>query len=246
MNNAALKMLILKSGSTFASTRKRYGDFDEWVMAYAGLKPDNTRIVDATNFEKLPADCDFSGIIITGSHAMVTDNLEWMAPVSRWISTNVRRHVPVLGICFGHQLLARAMGGEVGYHPAGREIGTVSVSLSPIGGNDVLFGGMPEKFSAHATHAQTVIRLPQNAICLASNRFEPHHAFRIGRCAWGVQFHPEFSADVMHAYIEAQGDELLKAGCSISALNAGVTETAAANALLKRFTAYCHLNAFPP
>lgn len=242
MKDIDMKMLILKAGSTFASIRRRYGDFDAWILAYAGLNSETTRVVDAAKIGDLPMDGDFSGVIITGSHTMVTDRQKWIDHLSRWISEVARSNIPILGICFGHQLMARAMGGEVGYHPAGCEIGTVPVSLTPTGGSDSLLGSMPKMFPAHATHAQTVIRLPKKAHCLASNPFEPHHAFRIGRCAWGVQFHPEFSAEVMHAYIEEQADDLRKSGYSISALKAGVAETASANVILKRFTAYCHLN----
>src|SRR5690606_3562878 len=67
---------------------------------------------------------------------------------------------------------------------------------------DPLLNILPERFKAQVTHAQSVKRLPPDATLLAGNDLEPHHAFRIGERTWGVQFHPEFSAEVMRAYIE--------------------------------------------
>lgn len=241
MADGRKNIVILKTGSSFPETRRTFGDFDEWIMAYAGLTSEETRVIEAFSDDKFPTDNCFCGVIITGSHAMVTDGDEWIARASQWIMQMVELQMPVLGICFGHQLLAHAMGGDVGYHAGGREVGTVGVFLTPEGVEDSLLGGMPEVFPAHATHVQTVTRLPRGAIRLASNSFEPHHAFRIGTCAWGVQFHPEFSVEVMHAYIDHQRDALPGVGCVARTLKACVKETAAANSLLKRFTDYCRL-----
>lgn len=233
-------MLILKTGSALPSIRKQWGDFDHWIMAHAGLNREDSVVVDAATIEELPAHNDFCGVIITGSPAMVTDNSPWIKRAAKWISGTVGNRIPLFGICFGHQLLAHAMGGEVDDHPGGREIGTVSVHLTPAGQRDTLFGGMPATFPAHTTHAQTIIKLPPGAHCLASNPFEAHHAFRIGPSAWGVQFHPEFSVEVMHAYINAHSAKSTTEGGALSALQAGVTGTAAASALLRKFNAYCH------
>lgn len=203
------------------------------------MNPQETDVVEAVKAVALPEHCDFSGIIITGSHAMLTDGDLWISRTLRWIAAAVEKEIPVLGICFGHQMLARAMGGDVDYHPRGREIGTVAVSLTPEGAEDPLLADMPKVFPVHATHAQTVTRLPSGALLLATNPFEPHHAFRIGRWAWGVQFHPEFSADVMNAYIDKQREALMGENRSIRALKECVMETAAANEVLTRFKDVC-------
>ncbi len=239
MSDDARKILILKTGSTFESTRNALGDFENWIRTHAVLSPQETEVVDASGAEDLPMYSDFAGVIITGSHAMVTDGDEWIGRALGWIADAVKKETPVLGICFGHQMLARAMGGEVDNHPRGLEIGTKTVFLTPAGSKDPLLGDMPLVFPAHTTHAQTVTRLPQKALLLASNPFEPHHAFRIGRCAWGVQFHPEFSTDAMRAYIDEQREVLMEGNQSLSALKEGVLKTAAANALLKRFKLLC-------
>ncbi|NTW83981.1 MAG: C26 family cysteine hydrolase domain-containing family, partial [Chlorobiaceae bacterium] len=134
-------------------------------------------------------------------------NLPWSIALERWIPGIVEAAVPFLGICYGHQLLGRATGGEVGYHPLGRELGTVEIRLESEGIDDPLFSNIPETFMAHSAHSQSVLRLPPGAVLLASGKYEPYHSFRIGKAAWGVQFHPEYSADIMSADIcEGEND----------------------------------------
>lgn len=231
------KLYILKVGSTFPATAKQFGDFDAWTSAGLGAMAIPTLVVDAEQGADLPRLEECAGVVITGSHAMVTDNLPWSLKLESWIPSLLGARVPLLGICYGHQLLARAAGGEVGYHPRGKEIGTVAIELLPAAARDPLFKALPTSFLAHATHAQTVLRLPPGATPLASNSFEPNHAFGLQGCAWGVQFHPEYSAEIMRVYIRAQASALEAKGKDVAALLATVTETPAAAATLKNFAA---------
>ena len=231
--------VIIKTGSTFSAVRQRFGDFEEWMIKGCCLTNAEVPIIDVMEGEDLPPVEDLSGAIITGSPAMATDRAEWMNNLALWITRAVENNVPLLGVCFGHQILAQAMGGSVDYHPEGREIGTVEIKLTEEGRRDPLLGHLPEAFTAHVTHAQTVTRLPSNALRLAGNPFEIHHAFRLGEDAWGVQFHPEFTADIMHAYVSEHAEALSNQGRDVVALKAAIGPTQAANALLKRFYIYC-------
>ena len=89
--------------------------------------------------------------------------------------------------------------------------------------------------SLKVTHRQSVLKLPDSAVLLARNSYEPHQAFRIGPCAWGVQFHPEFTDEVMAAYLEVQTPDLEKENLDAAALKAAVTAAPEANGLLGRF-----------
>lgn len=100
---------------------------------------------------------------------------------------------------------------------------------------DPLFAELPDVFHAQAVHRQTAVRLPPGAECLARNDFEPHHAFRFGEAAWGVQFHPEFDAFAMRGYIRHLADALRNDGADPEALARTVTDTPAAAAILARF-----------
>jgi GMP synthase (glutamine-hydrolysing) len=229
--------VIIKTGSTLLALRQRFGDFEDWMRAGCGLS--GARVIDVAEGEALPVPDTLFGVIITGSPAMVTDRSEWMQSLAVWLREAVREKIPLLGVCFGHQLLAQAMGGCVDYHPEGREIGTVAIELTEEGKRDPLLGHLPDRFTAHVTHAQSVRRLPANALRLAANAYEAHQAFRVGECAWGVQFHPEFTAEIMLGYVAEHAAALHEQGRDVAALKSAIAETEAANALLKRFYGYC-------
>ena len=229
------KLYIVKIGTTFPTTEKRHGDFDRWTAIALGPVEIEIGIVDAEHGASLPKEEECAGVVITGSHAMVTENAPWSVKLERWITFLIQKKIPVFGICYGHQLLAQASGGKVDFHPYGKEIGTVRIQLLPGCSNDPLFEGLPESFLAHVTHSQTVLNLPEGAICLAANTHEPNHAFRLGECAWGVQFHPEYNTDIMRSYIQEQTKELESAGLDVSRLLYAVSETPIAVQILRNF-----------
>ena len=227
---------IIKAGTTFPEVAEEYGDFDRWTIEAMGISAEEAIVIDVQNNEPLPEPGECMGVVITGSHAMVTEHLPWSDRLLEWIPEILRKNIPYMGICYGHQLLAEAMGGEVGFHPGGKEIGTVDIELSEECVNDPLFKTMPGHFPVHVTHSQCVLTLPPGAVILASNSFEPYHAIRIGSRAWGVQFHPEYNTDIMKGYIIQQANELTKSGRDIDGIMMTVRETPEASELIKRFT----------
>jgi GMP synthase (glutamine-hydrolysing) len=228
-------IVIIKAGSTFPSIKQNWGDFDDWVIAACDSSHVSFSVIDMIEGQELPNTDGLSGIIITGSHAMVTDLEPWISSLEAWISQVAKQNIPVLGICFGHQILAQALGGLVDYHPGGREIGCVPIALTTEANQDPLLSGLPQQFMAHTTHAQSVRSLPPGAQLLAENPFESHHAFRVDKHVWGVQFHPEFTSEIMRQYIDEQTPTLLNQGFDVDALQLAVSNTVEANGLLKRF-----------
>jgi GMP synthase (glutamine-hydrolysing) len=229
------KLYIIKVGSTFPSTAIQFGDFDKWTIDKLGSPDVETQVVDAEQGFELPDVSECAGVIITGSHAMVTEELPWSLRLEAWIPTLLKAEVPLLGVCYGHQLLAKCMGGAVTFHPQGKEIGTVEIELKPETVDDALFQNLPRQFVVHTSHSQTVRHLPPGAIRLASNAHEPNHAFRLGDSAWGVQFHPEYDADVMRSYIVEQQAELEAAGKDVTELLNAVIETPHSSQILRNF-----------
>ena len=196
-------LAILKAGATWPAMAERHGDFEDWLRRNLGEEAGRHTIVVPVAEGVLPPPPEtLSGAIITGSHAMVTDRPAWSEALAGWLCQAVPAGLPVLGICYGHQLLAPAMGGEVANLEGGPEVGTVSVTLTEAAQTDPLFKDLPASFPAHASHVQSARRLPRGAVRLAHNPREPHHAFRVGPRAWGVQFHPEFDTVAMGAYVK--------------------------------------------
>jgi len=227
-------LLLIKTGSSFEEIIQRHGDFEQLFLAAMGDVPATVDIIDAQQ-SPLPALSDYDGVLITGSHSMVSDHEAWSDALLPAIREMAERQLPVLGICYGHQLIAEALGGSAGYHPEGAEIGTCPVQLTEAGQADPLLGTLPVTFNAHLTHSQSALTLPDNAVLLACNDYEPHQAFRVNNNIWGVQFHPEFTAGVNRIYFDKQLEKLEALGRDIDTLREQICETTEANTLIRRF-----------
>ncbi|HWT71823.1 MAG TPA: glutamine amidotransferase [Oxalicibacterium sp.] len=227
-------LVIFKAGSTFADLARAHGDFEDWITRGVGDALSIT-VVDARKAAALPQLDNTAAAIVTGSHAMVTDRAPWSERLAAWLSDAHRQEIPLLGICYGHQLLADALGGEVAYHSQGMEIGSVAIDKTPAAASDPLFADLPEHFMGNVVHSQSVRSLPPEATLLARNAFDPHQAFRVGRHSWGVQFHPEFDEKTMRAYFDRMGEDLASRGIDAGAKRREVVPTAAAASVLLRF-----------
>lgn len=229
------KILIIKTGTTFPQINKKYGDFEDFVIKQADLMKEDVIVWSVYKNDTLPDLKDVSGVIITGSHSMVTDSEPWSEVAEKYLRDIADKAIPVLGICYGHQLICQAFGGTVGYHPKGKEVGTVNIQLTEEGRKDELLKVLPENFLGHVTHSQTVLKLPESAKTLSVNDFEKNHAFVIHGNIWGVQFHPEFNLGIIQAYILEQEDTLIKEGHDIDNLYNSLKEHEYGKMLLRRF-----------
>ena len=229
--------LIIETGQPVASMR-RHGSFAHWIRVAAGLDRDDTVVIDVEHGGELPSREGFAGVVVTGSAAMVPDRHPWSERTAAWLRDAAHAGLPLFGICYGHQLIAHALGGEVGPNEVGREMGTVRIHLHPAAQDDPLFAGLPDSFAAQATHLQSVLRPPAGATVLAHNDHDACHAFRWGESTWGVQFHPEFSAGHMRGYIRARRDALaLEQRCD-KQLASEVHAAPQARNILRRFIAH--------
>jgi GMP synthase (glutamine-hydrolysing) len=139
----------------------------------------------------------YEGVILSGSpsDAWVDD------PVNRSLAGLILacrdRQLPFLGVCFGHQLLAHVLGGNVARNPKGVELGVVPLELTDAGRQSPLFAGFPAKFEALESHQDAVLSLPPGAELLAQGEHTHIQAFRCDPCLMGVQFHPEMDPDIV-------------------------------------------------
>ena len=156
---------------------------------------------DAVDGE-LPETFEFDGVVVTGSRASVYWDEAWIPPLVEWVGEAADRGLPVLGVCYGHQVLAEALGGRV----AGMDEFEIGYNEVTRVADDELFEGIDETFTAFTTHGDAVVDLPPGARPLAENEFGVH-AFRKDRC-WGVQFHPEYDTDTAREVAEGKRDRI--------------------------------------
>jgi GMP synthase (glutamine-hydrolysing) len=229
------KILIIKTGSTIDSLLAKGEDFEDWFIAASGWPASEFHLCSIHLDEPLPELSGLDGIIITGSAAYLSDLAPWNYIGADYLRRAHEQAIPLLGICYGHQLLAWAFDGDVGFHPGGREIGSVTINLTTAAESDPLLAGLGSRFMAQVSHQQSVLRLPEAAVRLAENDFEPNHGFRLGDSTWGFQFHPEFSTEVMRAYIAARAQTIAAEGIEPDDLLDRVQPTPQSTALIERF-----------
>jgi len=140
----------------------------------------------------------FDGVIISGSQSSVyDDNRPWIQPLSRWVEGAIADDIPLLGVCWGHQLLAQILGGTV--KGGSYELGYVEVTQET---EDPIWTNIPNPFTVFATHSDHVVEMPTGATLLASNDTGVQ-AFRHEQ-VYTVQFHPEYDRQTATAMIHSK------------------------------------------
>lgn len=199
-----MEVIIIKSGSSHASLRNKYGDFDQLIKQRLLKQNLSTTTITIQHQPPLPEPKSTGAVIITGAHEDVTDNSAWMIYLAHWIRELFRNNTPLLGICFGHQIIAKALGGKVGDNPNGGEFGLIEVyKHKDLNENPLMF--QTPLIYAYASHCQTVLELPPGAKSLAFSHKDINQMVRYSPYCWGVQFHPEFNRNVVHEYWRRNG-----------------------------------------
>ena len=226
------QLLIVVTGEPTPSVAAMHGDFTRILERAFGKSLGSTAVVDARREALHGAARGADAIVITGSAAHVHEREPWVVATEHWVASEAQAGRPMLGLCFGHQLLASALGGEVLTNPAGREMGTVALERLT---DDPLFAGLPTHFAVNTCHLDTVTSLPHGALVLARSVLDAHQAVRFGERCYGVQFHPEFDGAVMRGYVEAKRDALLAEGRDPARMLDDARDTPEASGILRNF-----------
>jgi GMP synthase (glutamine-hydrolysing) len=230
----ARPLVVIFTGSTVPDVKARFGDFDShFRAAIAGAWEGQWSSVDARQEDApLPDPDAVAGVIITGSAHSVTERAPWMLRLEAWIRDAVAREMPLLGVCFGHQLIGSALGGEVRRNPRGRRIGTMKVRRTD---EDPLLEGLPQEFDVNLTHQDHVSTAPAGIRKLITADHDDVHAFAVGNKVRAVQFHPEFHDGIIRGYISARRNILKDEGLDPDAIDANVMDAPHARRILHNF-----------
>ena len=170
-------------------------------------------------------------VLISGSKHSAYETLPWVPDFEQRIRKWIELGTPMLGVCFGHQIIAKALGGTVEKGANGAEVGAVEVTLTKAGENDAVFARFDTQFRIGTFHKDVVTDLPPGAVVLAKNDKYSTQALRFNERTVGVQFHLEFTAKHIIDIIERNKDELVQNELfpSMEALEQAVSELKRSN-----------------
>ncbi len=211
-----MAILIIETGTPPGKIPEKCGGTAQWFVNQLSDFGKKADIVRPYLGDSIPSPDSVKGAIITGSWAMVTDKADWSERTAEWIRQAIAIDMPLLGVCYGHQLMAHALGGKVGTNPYGGEKGSFRVTLTETGKQNPLLDGFPETFDANLFHEQSVLELPEKAEVLAFSDKDGYQMLRYGTSTFSVQFHPEFTKEVLKAAWEDDVGENGTVTCPIA------------------------------
>ena len=171
----------------------------------------------------------------SGDHS-VTDDDPFMPWLENMVGHAVDEGKPLFGICWGHHMLARALGGRVITDPESEEIGTYPVELTEPGRSDPLFADLPDSFPANLVHHDCVVEPPPGCLELARSARCRFQAIRLaGRPVYGTQFHGEMTRSQLRRRLLMYQEEYLETEEQAEEVVDGLQPTGEAHSLLKRF-----------
>jgi len=194
------RVTIIETGLIGAQNRARHGSFPEMFERLIGAEDESIAfdVVSIINGEPLPDPDTLQAILITGSSAGVYDGLDWIAPLEDFVRAAYAKRIPMVGVCFGHQLMAQALGGTVRKSEKGWGIGRHVYDVVP--DNGVIDG---ETIAIACSHQDQVIEPPAGATTIFRSPFTPHAGILYANgTAMSVQPHPEFTAAFAHICCE--------------------------------------------
>jgi GMP synthase-like glutamine amidotransferase len=197
-----MKLTIIQTGEVPEQLRDRFGPYHKMFEAmFAATGQGFTcEVVPLTDGAPLPDAGTLEGIVLTGSPAGVYDDLPWIEPLRRFIRDAYGRATPMLGICFGHQIMADALGGDVRKSEKGWGLGRHNYTVTA---RPRYMAAAPAALAIACSHQDQVLAPPAEAEVILASGFTPNAglAYRNG-AALSFQPHPEFSDDYTAALAE--------------------------------------------
>jgi GMP synthase-like glutamine amidotransferase len=199
--------VLLTNNDTSAFAAHFPNDGQKVVQLLQPLRPNWSFEVVPVKDGVLPASPEaFDGYVITGSPASVNDDhLPWVGQLLDFIRAVDAVRQPLIGLCFGHQAVARALGGQVARNAAGWGLGTAPTHWTT---TPAWMQPSQATTTLMAAHNEQVTHMPEGAVCLGGSDFCPIGSMQIGQHIWTTQFHPEMPLVFMKALLGYLDDKL--------------------------------------
>lgn len=188
-------------------------EHQEWFEAAMELEPGQIETIYAAD-QNYPDLLNYDGVVVGGSIHSVYEDLPWIPALEDFIRNVFQINKPYLGVCFGHQIAIKALGGKVSKGTSGPEVGRTPVQLTKEGKYDKLFYDLPEEFDVAQFHGDAVTDLPESEDikALVINEKYDTQAFAYGEFARTVQFHPEFNPPIINRILDRHKKDLFADG----------------------------------
>ena len=212
-NTKGKRFAVLQAGTAHPRARQRLGDCGEMFISLLREPGDVWDVYDVEH-GIFPQDLSaHDGFVITGSRHSVYESLPWIEQLLELVREIHRRAIRLVGLCFGHQAIAMALGGKVELNPKGWDIGLVELSLTEAARGLRSFRGVPGPLGILVSHMDTVTRLPEGAVHLAFSRRTEYEMYALGDSVLSLQGHPEYDREVIEEIIEClSGASILPPG----------------------------------
>tara|TARA_X000000368_G_scaffold75813_1_gene56214 strand:+ start:424 stop:1137 length:714 start_codon:yes stop_codon:yes gene_type:complete len=203
-----MKIGILLVGRASEDLVEKYGTYAEMLIALINsdekvFEFETFNILDSI-FPKNHLECD--GWIVTGSPHGVYEEHSWIPPVSQLINDIYNANLPIFGVCFGHQLIAQALGGHVEKSIKGWGLGLHTYKID---NSASYMGNLSEELTLNICHQDQVLQLPENSTLYASSEFCENAGFYIKDKVLTMQAHPEFKVDFTEALLNARREVII-------------------------------------
>jgi GMP synthase (glutamine-hydrolysing) len=203
-------LLLIKIAGTLPVIAESVGDYDLW---FRDSLPAGARLDVANPLSgEMPDFHLYDGIIVSGSPHSVNKPLPWYRTLEQMLHTAWDLDLPMLGVCFGHQFMARMRGGSVITNPDGFLCGPRPVQLEAKGEDHFLFQGLPAQFQANYCNFEIVSLLPEGGEVLALGPHGEPVAMSYKEKVVSVQFHPEATARIAETWMRHFGQEVAGEG----------------------------------
>lgn len=195
---------VLITGDPAPASKAKHGDYGELFKTLLDRQGIGWAFFD-TRLNQYPSDIEkHQAYIITGSASTAHENLPWIQELKSFIRCLHKAQKKILGVCFGHQVLAAALGGETEINPNGWELGLHRLVWEPQALKGSGLDGLVLPQTVLQIHRDHVTKLPPGAKILASTTQTPVQAFRLGNRILGIQGHPEFFNDIVADLVESR------------------------------------------